>query len=78
MAFTPQDALNVVRDIANNSVEKASDIVEDASHIIKGDVAGGTSAIVQDSIAIGTYAVDRVKEALTGNDEYAELEDGED
>lgn len=69
MAFTPKDALNAVRDIATNSVEKASDIVEDASHIVKGDVAEGTSAIVQDSIAIGSYAVDRVKETFTGTGE---------
>lgn len=69
MAFKPKDAFNAARDIATNSVQKASDIVEDASHIIKGDVAGGTSAIVKDSISIGTYAVDRVKEALSGDDE---------
>lgn len=69
MAFTPKDALDAVRDIATNSVEKASDIVEDVSHIIRGDVAGGTSAIVKDSISIGAYAVDRAKEALSGSDE---------
>lgn len=69
MAFKPKDAFDAARDIATNSVQKASDIVEDASHIVKGDVAGGASAIVKDSISIGTYAVDRVKEALTGSDD---------
>jgi hypothetical protein len=69
MAFKPKDALNAARDIATNAVEKASDIVEDAGHIVKGDFSGGTSAIVEDSISIGTYAVDRVKEVFTGESE---------
>jgi hypothetical protein len=65
MAFNPKDAFDAARDIATNAVERAADIVEDAGHIVKGDVSGGTSGIVQDSISIGTYAVDRVKEAFT-------------
>jgi hypothetical protein len=69
MAFNPKDAFDAARDIATNAVERAADIVEDAGHIVKGDVSGGTSGIVQDSISIGTYAVDRVKEAFTGEDE---------
>ena len=56
-------------DIATNAVEKASDIVEHASDIIRGDIAGGASGIVQNSIDIGTYAVDRTKEVFTGKDE---------
>ncbi|MEZ0364783.1 hypothetical protein ACAG26_13905 [Mycobacterium sp. pUA109] len=78
MAFNAKDAVAVARDIATHAVQKASDIVEDASHIIKGDVGEGTSAIVSDSISIGTYAVDRVREAFTGNGDDAELEDAED
>jgi hypothetical protein len=69
MALNPKDAFDAARDIATNAVERAADIVEDAGHIVKGDVSGGTSGIVQDSISIGSYAVDRVKEAFTGEGE---------
>ncbi|MGF2946385.1 hypothetical protein [Mycobacterium sp. Lab-001] len=73
MAFNPRDALGAARDIATNAVEKASDIVENASDIIRGDISGGTSGIVQNSIDIGTYAVDRTKEMFTGsNDDEAD------
>ena len=43
MAFTPKDAIDAARDIVANAVERSSDIVEDAGHIIKGDIAGGTA-----------------------------------
>jgi hypothetical protein len=66
MGFNPRDAVDAARDIATNAVEKASDIVEHAGDIIRGDVAGGASGIVQNSIDIGTYAVDRTKEVFTG------------
>jgi hypothetical protein len=69
MAFDPKDAVDALRDIATNAVEKASDIVENASDIIRGDVAGGASGIIQSSIDIGTHAVDRVKEVFTGKDD---------
>ncbi|MBI2701087.1 MULTISPECIES: hypothetical protein [Mycobacterium] len=69
MAFDPKDAVDAVRDIATNAVEKASDIVEHASDIIRGDIAGGASGIVQNSIEIGTHAVDRVKEVFTGKED---------
>ena len=69
MALNPKDAVDAARDIATNAVEKASDIVEHASDIIRGDIAGGASGIVQNSIDIGTYAVDRAKEVFTGKDE---------
>lgn len=69
MAFNARDAVDAVRDIATNAVEKASDIVEHAGDIIRGDVAGGASGIVANSIDIGTYAVDRTKEVFTGRDE---------
>lgn len=62
MSFNPKDAVDAVRDIAANAVEKASDIVENAGHIIRGDIAGGASGIVKDSIDIATHAVDRTKE----------------
>ena len=52
MAFNPKDAVDAVKDIATNAVEKASDIVENASDIIRGDIAGGASGIVQNSIDI--------------------------
>jgi hypothetical protein len=66
MAFTPKEALNAARDIATNAVEKASDITEHASDIIRGDIAGGTGGIVQNSLDIATHAVDRTKEVFTG------------
>ncbi|CAM3017977.1 hypothetical protein BST27_14410 [Mycobacterium intermedium] len=78
MAFEPKDAVDALRDIATNAVEKASDIVENASHIIRGDIAGGASGIVQNSIEIGTYAVERVKEVVTGRDDADDDLDGED
>jgi hypothetical protein len=72
MGFDPKDAVDAVRDIATNAVEKASDIVENAADIIRGDISGGTSGIVHNSIDIGTYAVDRAKEVFTGGDELDE------
>ncbi|KAA1430012.1 Rv1893 family protein [Mycolicibacter arupensis] len=74
MAITPKDAFNAARDIATHAVEKASDIVEDASDIIRGDISGGVSAIVQDSMEIATHAVERTKEVFTSKDEDVEPE----
>ena len=72
MAFDPKNALDAAKDIATHAVEKASDIVEDAGDIIRGDISGGVSAIVQDSIEIATHAVERTREVFTGSDEDAE------
>lgn len=72
MAITPKDAFNAARDIAAHAVEKASDIVEDAGDIIRGDISGGVSAIVQDSMEIASHAVERTKEVFTGTDEDVE------
>ena len=69
MGFNPKDAVDAAKDIATHAVEKASDIVEHAGDIIRGDIAGGASGIVQNSVDIGTHAVDRVKEVFTGKDE---------
>ena len=69
MGFDPKDALDAARDIATHAVEKASDIVEDAGDIIRGDISGGVNAIVQDSMEIATHAVERTKEVFTGKDE---------
>ncbi len=69
MAITPKDAFDAARDIAAHAVEKASDIVEDAGDIIRGDISGGVNAIVQDSMEIATHAVERTKEVFTGKDE---------
>jgi hypothetical protein len=74
MAFDPRDAVDAVRDIATNAVEKSSDIVEHVSDIIRGDLAGGASGIVQNSIDIGTHAVGRVKEVFTGRDDDLDLD----
>jgi hypothetical protein len=68
MAFEPKDAIDAARDIVTNAVERAADIVENAGHIIKGDIAGGTGEIVHNSLDIATYAVDRAKEVFIGND----------
>ena len=75
MAITPKDAFNAARDIAAHAVEKASDIVEDAGDIIRGDIAGGASAIVQDSIDIATHAVERTKEVFTDRDVVDEIDE---
>ena len=66
MGFNPKDAIDAARDIVTNAVERSSDIVEDAGHIIKGDIAGGTGDIVHNSLDIATYAVERTKELFTG------------
>ncbi|MEB3022472.1 Rv1893 family protein [[Mycobacterium] crassicus] len=72
MAITPKDAFNAARDIATHAVEKASDIVEDAGDIIRGDISGGVSAIVQDSMEIASHAVERTKEVFTAKDDAEE------
>jgi hypothetical protein len=72
MGFNPKDAVDAARDIATNAVEKASDIVEHAGDMIRGDIAGGASGIVQNSIDIATHAVGRAKEVFTGKDEVDE------
>ncbi|ORJ58984.1 Rv1893 family protein [Mycobacterium simiae] len=66
MAVNPRDAIDAVKDIATNAVDKASDIVENVGDMIRGDIAGGASSIVQNSIDIATHAVDKTKEVLTG------------
>ena len=77
MGFNPKDAVDAARDIATNAVEKASDIVENAGGMIRGDIAGGASGIVQNSIDIATHAVDRAKEVFTGRDELDDEVDDE-
>lgn len=69
MALTPKDAFDAARDIAAHAVDKASDIVENAGDIIRGDIAGGASAIVENSLDIATHAVERTKEVFTGTSE---------
>lgn len=69
MGFNPKDAVEAVRDIATNAVERSADIVESAGHIIKGDVSGGVSGIVQSSIDIATHSAEKVKEIVTGRDD---------
>lgn len=67
MGFNRKDALGAAKDIVTNTVERSSDIVENAGHIIKGDIAGGTGDIVHNSLDIATYAFDRAKEVFTGD-----------
>lgn len=71
MGFDPKNAVDAAKDIAAHAVEKAADIVEDAGHILKGDIAGGVGAIVEDATDIATHAVDKAKEAFTGDKEDA-------
>jgi hypothetical protein len=66
MGFNAKDAVDAARDIAANAVERASDIVESAGGIIRGDIAGGTEGIVHSATEIATYAFDRSKEVFTG------------
>jgi hypothetical protein len=66
VAVNPKEVVDAVKDIATNAVEKASDIVENVGDIIRGDLKGGVSGIVENSIDIATHAVDRTKEVFTG------------
>ncbi|MDT5334922.1 MAG: hypothetical protein QOD90_427 [Mycobacterium sp.] len=75
MGFNPKDAIESVRDIATNAVEKSADIVDSAGHIIKGDVSAGVEGIVASSLDIATHSVDKIKEIATGrNDDADEIE----
>jgi hypothetical protein len=74
MAFKPKDAVDAVRDIATNAVEKASDIVENAGDIIRGDVSGGVSGIVRSSIDIATHAAERTMDVVKGRHEDDDLD----
>lgn len=69
MGFDPKNAINAAKDIAAHAVEKASDIVGNAGEVLKGDIAGGASGIVQNSMDIATHAVGKAKEVFTGKDE---------
>ena len=69
MGFDPKDAIEAVRDIATNAVERSADIVESAGHILKGDVSGGVEGIVASSMDIATHSVEKVKEVVTGKSE---------
>jgi hypothetical protein len=66
MGFDPKDAIEAVKDIATNAVERSADIVESAGHILKGDVSGGVEGIVASSMDIATHSVEKVKEVVTG------------
>ena len=68
MGFDPKNAVDAAKDIATHAVEKAADIVEDAGHILKGDIAVGVGAIVEDATDIATHAVDKAKEVFTGEE----------
>jgi hypothetical protein len=67
MSFSPRDVLDAAKDIATNTVEKSSDIVENASDMIRGDIAGGAGEMIQNSLDIATYAFDRAKEVFVGS-----------
>lgn len=71
MAFDPKNAINAAKDVAAHTVGKAAEIVEDAGQVLKGDIAGGVSAIVEDATAIATHAVGKAKEVITGKDDSA-------
>ena len=66
MPLNPKDSFDAVRDVAVHSVEKASDIVDNAD-IIRGDVREGISGIVENSGDIGRHAVGKLKEVVTGD-----------
>jgi hypothetical protein len=76
MGFNPRDAIESVKDIATNAVERSADIVDSAGHIIKGDVSEGVQGIVASSMDIATHSVDKIKEIVRGrNDEVDDLID---
>ncbi|WP_025737149.1 hypothetical protein [Mycobacterium genavense] len=64
MAVNPRDAVDAVKDIATN-----------AGDIIRGDLKGGVSGIVENSIDIATHAVERTREVFTGGGKYDVAED---
>jgi uncharacterized protein YutE (UPF0331/DUF86 family) len=66
MGFNARDAIESVKDIATNAVERSADIVESAGHIIKGEVSEGLQGIVASSMDIATHSVDKLKEIATG------------
>jgi hypothetical protein len=72
MGFNPRDAIESVKDIATNAVEKSADIVDSAGHILKGDVSAGVEGIVASSMDIATYSADKVREIVTGRNDEAE------
>lgn len=74
MAFNPRDAVDAVRDVATHAVEKASDIVDNASHVIRGHVADGVGGIVHDSIDIATYSAERAMDVIKGRKDEDDLE----
>lgn len=75
MSFNPRDAIESVKDIATNAVDRTADIVDSAGHILKGDVSAGVEGIVQSSLDIATHSVEKVKEIYTGRDAVDELTD---
>lgn len=72
MGFNPKDAIESVRDIATNAIDKSADIVESAGHIVKGDVSGGVEGIVSSSMDIATHSAGKAKEIVTGRDADAD------
>ncbi len=72
MGFNPKDAIESVKDIATNAVERSADIVDSAGHILKGDVSAGVEGIVSSSMDIATHSVEKLKEIATGRNEDAD------
>ena len=66
MGFNAKDAIESVKDIATNAIDRTADIVDSAGHILKGDVSEGVQGIVESSMDIATHSVDKVKEIVTG------------
>jgi uncharacterized linocin/CFP29 family protein len=69
MGFNPKDAIESVKDIATNAVERSADIVDSAGLVLKGDVSAGVEGIVSSSMDIATHSVEKVKEIVTGRDD---------
>jgi molybdopterin-binding protein len=75
VGFNARDAVESVKDIATNAVERSADIVESAGHILKGDVSAGVEGIVASSMDIATHSATKIKEIVTGRDADDELDD---
>ena len=69
MGFNPKDAIESVKDIATNAVERSADIVDSAGLVLKGEVSAGVEGIVQSSLDIATHSVEKVREIVTGRDD---------
>lgn len=73
MGFNPKDAMESAKDITQNALENASEIVEHSIDAVKdGDLAGGAAGIARNVTDIAATSVEKAKEIITGRDDEAD------